>query len=289
MASAEIINHHMRRPALATSYQGGDPALLQAVLPLVDYIEITPDTIAELTDDGSHPNPNTLAELLDIGPDAELIAHGVGLSLGSYDGCSEQYLRLLDQLFARFDFAWHSEHLGYTTVDGESLGTMLALPRTNEMLDLVCERVRRIQQKYGVPFLLENVVHILPDYGGEYSDAAFLNQIAANTGCGLIVDAYNLECDAFNYGFDLDGFLQELNFANVREIHVAGGVRHRGFQLDVHSRATADATLRLANLIWAKSPNAQTVTYEFLREAIPYLGHDGISDEIGRLGQAAWA
>ena len=91
MASAEIINHHTRRPALATSYQGGDPALLEAVLPLVDFIEITPDTIAELTDDGSHPNPNTLAELLDIGPDAELIVHGVGLSIGSHDGCSEQY------------------------------------------------------------------------------------------------------------------------------------------------------------------------------------------------------
>jgi uncharacterized protein (UPF0276 family) len=284
MASAQLFQHHPRT-ALATSYQGGETALLEAMLPLVDYIEITPDTIAELTDDESHPNPNTVAELKDIGSGAQLIAHGVGLSIGSHDGYSERYLGLLDQLFSQFDIAWHSEHLAYTTVDGESLGTMLALPRTNEMLDLVSERVLRIQQRYGVPFLLENVVHILPDYDGEYSDAAFLNQLAANTGCGLILDAYNLECDAFNYGFDIQAFLRELNFGNVREIHIAGGVRHRGFQLDVHSRATADSTLQLANMVLAHAPNVRTVTYEFLREAIPYLGQSGICTELARIGK----
>jgi uncharacterized protein (UPF0276 family) len=225
-----------------------------------------------------------MAELKDIRSDAQLIAHGVGLSIGSHDGYSETYLRLLDQLFSQFDIAWHSEHLAYTTVDGESLGTMLALPRTNEMLDLLSERVRRVQERYGVPFLLENVVHILPDCDGEYSDAAFLNQLAANTGCGLILDAYNLECDAFNYGFDIQGFLHELNFENVREIHIAGGVRHRGYQLDVHSRATADSTLQLANMVLAHASNVRAVTYEFLREAVPFLGQAGICAELARIG-----
>jgi hypothetical protein len=289
MASACAIHPKPHRAALATSYQGGEPALLEAMLPLVDYIEITPDTIAESTDDGVRPNPDTLGELKDIGSDAKLIAHGVGLSIGSHDGHSERYLWLLDQIFSEFDIAWHSEHLAYTTVDGENLGTMLALPRTNEMLDLVSERIRRVQQRYAVPFLLENVVHVLPDYEGEYTDAAFLNQIAANTGCGLILDAYNLECDAFNYGFDIAGFLKELNFQNVREIHVAGGVRHRGFQLDVHSRSTADSTLQLANLVLKHAPNVQAVTYEFLREAIPFLGQAAICSELLRIGQGLHA
>ncbi len=284
MASASFVENH-QRPALATSYQGGEPALLESILPLVDYIEVTPDTIAELTDNGTHPNPNTLAELKDIGQAARLIAHGVGLSIGSHDGYSEEYLALLDQLFSQFDIAWHSEHLAYTTVDGEGLGTMLALPRTKEMLDVVCERVHRVQERYRVPFLLENVVHILPDYGGEYSDAAFLNQIAANTGCGLILDVYNLECDAFNYGFDVAAFMNELNLAHVREIHLAGGVRHRGFQLDVHSRATADSTLRLADSVCERAPHIRAVTYEFLREAIPHLGHANICAELTRIGQ----
>lgn len=284
MASVQPIHTRARRTALATSYQGGERALLEAILPRVDYIEITPDTIAEITEEGAHANPRTVAELEDFASDTQLIAHGVGLSIGSYDGYSERYLWLLDELFSKFDIAWHSEHLAYTTVDGESLGTMLALPRTEEMLDLVCERVQRIQRRYGVPFLLENVVHILPDYGGEYSDAGFLNQISANTGCGLILDVYNLECDAFNYGFDIAGFLSELNLDNVREIHVAGGVKHRGFQLDVHSRTTAESTLQLANAVLECATNVRAVTYEFLREAIPTLGHANICQELDRIG-----
>jgi hypothetical protein len=163
---------------------------------------------------------------------------------------------------------------------------MLALPRTEQMLDLISERVCRIQRRYGVPFLMENVVHILPDCTADYSDAAFLNQLAANTGCGLILDAYNLECDAFNYGFDIAEFLAELNFDHLREIHLAGGVRHRGFQLDVHSRTTADSTLQLANFVLAKAHNVCAVTYEFLREAIPNLGHTAICTELSRIGEA---
>ena len=286
MASAQFINPYHAQAALATSYEGGERALLEAILPLVNYIEITPDTIAEMTDDGARPNPNIIAELKDIGSDAQLIAHGVGLSIGSHDGYSEPYLRLLDQLFSQFDMSWHSEHLAYTSVDGESLGTMLALPRTNAVLDLVCERVRRVQARYGVPFLLENVVHLLPDYGGEYSDAAFLNQIAENTGCGLILDAYNLECDSINYGFDIHAFLEELHLKNVREIHLAGGVQHRGFQLDVHSRTTADSTLELSRMVLTQSPNVRAVTYEFLREAIPYLGQTTIRRELARIGKS---
>jgi hypothetical protein len=57
-----------------------------------------------------------------------------------------------------YDLAWHSDHLACTVVAGENVGTMFALPRTEEALDLVCERVRRMQDCYRAPFLLEAVV-----------------------------------------------------------------------------------------------------------------------------------
>ena len=81
-------------------------------------------------------------------------------------------------------------------VDGENLGTMLALPKTRQALDMICERVEMIQARYRLPFLLENIVHILPDYPGDYSEAGFLNAISEQTDCSLLLDVYNLECDA---------------------------------------------------------------------------------------------
>jgi hypothetical protein len=163
---------------------------------------------------------------------------------------------------------------------------MLALPRTQEALDLVSTRVERLQRRYNKEFLLEHVIRLLPEPEAEYSDAGFLNALVKRTGCGLIVDAYNLECDQVNYGFDVDAFLDELDMQAVREIHLAGGVQHNGFQLDIHSRQTADSTVALAARIMARASGLRLITYELLTEAIPLLGHEAICAELRRLRRA---
>ena len=195
-------------------------------------------------------------------------------------------MRLLDELFSRFSLDWHSEHLACTVVAGENVGTMLPLPRTEEALNLICERVQAIQKRYGVPFLLEHVIRLLPDMPGEFTPAGFLNAITSQTGCGLILDAYNLECDAYNQGLNITAFLDELDLAPVRELHLAGGVQHKGFYLDIHSGVTRDTTLAIGLDIIRRSPNLRVVTYELLKEAIVLLGHDGICNELVRIRQA---
>ena len=272
---------------IGVSYEGRDPDLLGQILPVVRYIEVTPETIAEIRGDEIHLSPEVLSELKDIGKDARIIVHGVGLSIGSHEGCSDTYLRLLDELLEHVDVAWHSEHLGYTKVDGEHLGIMLALPKTAAVLDMVCERVSAIQKRYKLPFLLENIVHVIPDYPGDYSDAAFLNALAARTGCGLILDIYNLECDAHNQRFDVASFLDELQLEYVRELHVACGVEDNGFLLDVHSQLTRPSTIELAKLALSEATcNAEVVVYEFMPEAVPGLGREKISQELSRLRTA---
>ena len=285
MASADPRKYAPRRLALAATYEGDDPALLERIASLVDVIEISPDAIA--TSDGKRARlrPEVLAEYASV-PQLRLVAHGVGLSIGSFDHWNESYLALLDGLFARFDLMWHSEHLAYTEVDGENLGTMLALPRTHEALDLLCERVHKIQERYRVPFLLEHVIQLLPEAPADFTPAGFLNAITARTGCGLILDVYNLECDAYNQGLDIPAFLDELDLASVRELHLAGGIQHNGFQLDIHSRLTRDSTLRLAVDIVARAAGLRVVTYEFLKEAIPSLGRDAVCAELARVREA---
>jgi uncharacterized protein len=259
------------------------------VLPLVDYLEITPDSIARAEGSGARLDPAILDELHAVAEATEFVVHGVGLSIGSASGYSEQYLDLLTEFLEHFPATWHSEHLGYTKVDGASLGTMLALPKTHEVLELLVLRVGEIQARFELPFLLENIVHLLPDYPGDYSDAAFLNELVARTGCGLLLDVYNLECDVANYGFDIDAFLDELDLEAVGELHVAGGVERDGLQVDVHSRTTEPSTLALAQRVVALTPNLGGVTYELLPEAVPVLGTEGISAELTRIRSALTA
>lgn len=210
--------------------------------------------------------------------------HGVGLSIGSHEGWSPTYLHLLEDFLEQVDVAWHSEHLGYTKVDNQHLGIMLAMPKTEEVLDMVCERVNKIQERYKLPFLLENIVHVIPDFPGDFSEAQFLNALVDRTGCGLILDAYNLECDAHNHGFDIPSFLNELELTKVRELHVACGVEHNGFLLDVHSQLTRSSTIQLAQHVVRRSEgSAKVVVYEFMPEAVPGLGRDAIAEELRRL------
>ena len=271
-------------PSLGMSWNGGDDLLLQRLLPYVDFVETTPDTIARKQHGRAVIPDATLDELRRIAATKTLLVHGVGLSIGSHDGWCEDYLALLDQLFAAVDVAWHSEHLGFTRVDGAMLGTMLVLPRADEALDLLCRRIDAIQERYPVPFLVENVVDLLPPHpASRYSQARFLNELTRRTGCGLLLDVYNLQCDAQNQRLDLDAFFDELDFRPVREVHIANGVEHEGVRLDVHSRRTDETARHLADIVLRRAANVEVVVYEFLPQAIRPLGHDALTEELALL------
>ena len=287
MSSSYLAERAKTSVAIGATYEGRDPRLLERMLPLVDYVEVTLETISEAHDGKVSLSNEIMSELRNIGKTVQIIVHGVSLSIGSHEGWNPTYLRLLEDFLEQVDVAWHSEHLGYTKVDCEHLGIMLAIPKTDEALDMVCERVSSIQERYKIPFLLENIVHVIPDFPSDYSEAGFLNALTDRTGCGLILDVYNLECDAHNHGFDIPAFLSELQFTNVRELHVACGVEHDGFLLDVHSQLPRSSTVELAQRVVRQSAgNARVVVYEFMPEAVPGLGYDAIAEELGRLGAA---
>jgi len=271
--------------SLCTTYDAHDPVLLEGVMPFVDTLEVTPDSISIHKNGQAKLHPEVIRSLQSVSGSIDIIAHGVGLSIGSFEGYSEDYLQLLEKLIDAVPVRWHSEHLGYTTVDGTALNTMLAVARTDEMLELLIPRIKNIMQRIELPFLLENIVHLLPDHEPKYTDAQFLNLLVEETGCGLILDLYNIECDAANYGFDIEGFLSELNLPAVKEIHLAGGTQHKGFQLDIHSGTIADSTMELAQRSIEQCTNLEVVTYEILPQAVANYGHCMVVEELERLSQ----
>jgi hypothetical protein len=274
--------------SLGTSYSERDPRLAQRLAPLVEFLEVTPDSIATMIDGRPVVDEDALAQLEELSESTRILAHGVGLSIGSATGWNDDYLRILDKLAAHVPLAWHSEHLGYTHVEGTPLGTMLALPRVEESLDLLCPRIETLQARYPMPFLLEHVVNLLPDFAqSDYSPAGFLNEIVRRTGCGLLLDVYNLECDAHNGHVDARAFLGELDFSAVREIHIANGVERRGLMLDVHSRTTRPETRALLDDVLPRATHAEVLVFEFLSEAVPILGPTRIAGELEQLRR--WA
>lgn len=270
-----------RSVSLAVTYDQYDPAILDVILEHADIIEIAPDSVARWVDGKPNIDPRFISQLQNLPAGKRIVVHGVGLSIGSVGGMNEAYLQLLDILYKELPLAWHSEHLAFTTVEGESLMTMVAMPRTDESLNLVCRHVAMLKERYDMPFLLENVAHVLPAFEPDYTEAAFLNTLCERSGCELILDTYNLECDMDNYNLNAESFLEELHLQHVREIHIANGPVRDGFKLDVHQYPTSERTRQFTSSILNRQGcEPEAITYEILPELLPALGKEGLEKEL---------
>lgn len=275
-----------RRIRLGATIDGNDAALIGCVVPLVDVVEITPDRWASFSRrQAPRVETPTLDVLAAIAAERTLILHGVGLSIASHDRWNDAYIGVLDQMFAHpLAIAWHSEHLSFARVDGEPLGTMVEPPWTQEALDLVAARINALQDRYGVPFLVEHVARAFREgEENEMSTADFLNRLCRKTGCGILLDVYNLECDQYNFSAEPSQLLDALDLDAVREIHVAGGVIHKGYKVDIHSRTLAPSTLALLDQVLGATRRVEAVIFEVLGEAIPSMGLDALTLELRRL------
>ncbi len=102
--------------------------------------------------------------------------------------------------------------------------------------EAVIAKVRTVQARVPVPFLLENISYLFEWPDQEMSDAQFMTLICAETGAGLLLDIENLYLNASNHGFDPHDFLDALPRGLVQEVHLAGGIA-----FDDESRRAASA------------------------------------------------
>ncbi len=280
------------------NYQPGLRAALGALGDLIDFFEISPDLLCrERMNAGERVldyHPALLDEALECASDRPIVVHGLGLSIGSAAGWNEGYLRILDELQGRQPFLWHSEHLAFmltTTADGRPLhtGVPLPLPFTDEALELLCPRAAALGSRYDAPFLLENFTYYLPDLpsDGGRDEVAFLNDLTARSGCGLLLDLYNFYCNAVNFSFDPYEALGRLRLDRVIEIHLAGGATHDGFQLDVHSKTTPEPVWELLEWVAPRAPHLAGIVYEVMEQALALVGVDGIRSQLSR-ARAVW-
>jgi len=264
---------------------------------LIAFVEITPETICRQRGIGKSVELEIVPELLvnaqQTCADLPVVIHGVELSIGSAHGLNGAYLNMLDSLQKEWSFGWHSEHLGFQTIAGDDdatleIGVPLPMPATAEAVELVASRSASIQQRYSVPFLLENPAHYFrdlptdPEIGNE---AGFLESVTKNSGCYLLLDLHNLYCNAVNLHFDAQEMINRLPLDRVIEIHVAGGSWRDGFWMDAHDGRVPEPVWKLLEYVLPLAPNVAGVVFELLEEHAVRLGPTAIEDELRRAWQ----
>jgi hypothetical protein len=267
-----------KHPAVGIGYRRHIDEWTRANLEHFDVLEITLDHCMT-------GNEASRAAIFDLVGQIPLTAHGIGLSIGTDAPLDLAYVDEIATIVDRLKAPAYSEHLAFTRVPGRDLGNLLPLPKTTDVAESVIAKVRTVQSRISVPFLLENITYIFDWPDSELSDAEFLSLICGETGAGILLDVENLYLNACNHGFDPYTFLDSLPTDAVKEVHVAGGVTLQESFLpqpllqDTHSHPVPEAALDLLDYALARqAPSAIVLERDDRLEAF-----DEILDDVARL------
>jgi uncharacterized protein (UPF0276 family) len=170
--------------------------------------------------------------------------HGVGLSLGSSDPLDQKHLALLGRAVQRFQPQLISEHLSWSSVNGRFANDLLPLPYTEEALRHVSLRIGQVQDALGRQILIENVASYLTYRCSTIPEWEFMAAVAAESGCGILLDLNNIFVAAHNHGFSCDEYLEGIPTDVVREFHLAGHTRldveGQTLLIDTHGSCVCD-------------------------------------------------
>jgi uncharacterized protein (UPF0276 family) len=183
---------------------------------------------------------------------APVALHGVSMNLGSVDPLDEGYLAELAELARRCDAAWISDHLCWTGVDGHQLHDLLPLPRTEEAVAHVAERIERAQGRLGRRIAIENVSTYASFAADALPEVDFLVAVAEAADCGILLDVNNVTVSAHNHGFDAGAYLDAVPAERIFEVHLAGHRESGALRIDTHDRPVCDEVWRLYEQLIAR-------------------------------------
>lgn len=257
--------------------------------PGVGFIEVHPENYF-----GGGRHRHYLGKARELYP---LSLHAVGLSLGSDQPVDKDHLRRFKEIIDIFEPFQVSDHVSWSASGNAHLHDLLPLPYTEETLKRLCDNIGRTQDYFGREILIENPSSYLSFAGDAMSEWAFMNEAARRTGCFVLLDVNNIYVQAFNHGIDTREYIDRIDAAKVREIHLAGHTE-RAFDdgkllVDTHNRPVRDDVWNLYEYAVARlGPVPTLIEWDGDIPELPVLVAESdkaqaVIDAAGKLAHAA--
>ena len=210
-----------------------------------------------------------------------LSLHCVGMSLGGVDPLDLDYLDTVRRMLREFGAAQVSDHLCFTRYGQHHFNDLLPIPFTSESLAHVSLRIEQVQDYLGTPILVENVSTYLQFTDSEMTEAEFMTELVARTGCGILLDINNAYVNEFNHGYPAKAFIDSIPIDYVGEVHLAGYEDKSDYLIDAHNNRVSDPVWQLFDH-YLQSGHRAPVLIEWDND-IPEL--DILLDEMSRAQQ----
>jgi len=150
----------------------------------------------------------------------DMICHGLSLSIGSPSPLDEAFLHRLKRFLDEHNIKIYSEHLSYCSDDGH-LYDLLPIPFTEEAVNYVANRIKRVQEILECPVAMENVSYYAAP-GQEMPEIEFLNAVLEESDCKMLLDVNNIYVNSINHKYNASEFLSSINGDRIEYIHIAG-------------------------------------------------------------------
>ncbi len=164
--------------------------------------------------------------------------HGVAMDIGGFSPLRRDYLKKLRDLLNALDPAFVSDHLCWTSSSrGLTSHDLLPLVYTPAEMRRIAGRIQEVQDFLGRAIHLENpsaYVKVVAETAVD--EAEFLAELAARTGCGILLDVNNLYVNQRNLGIDPIRWLQRFRKEQICYVHVAGHTESDGVLIDTHDK-----------------------------------------------------
>jgi len=198
-----------------------------------------------------------------IRQDHPISFHGVGMSIGSVDQLDESHTKRLKQLIDYYQPGQVSEHLSWSSVNGQFFNDLLPIPYTEEALDHATDKVDQIQNELGQQIIIENASTYLEFEQSSIPEWDFTNELAKRTDCGLLLDVNNVYVNACNHDFSARKYLAEVEPKYVMEIHLAGhtvkSVEETQIRIDTHNQLICEEVWDLYQFAISRLGNIPTL------------------------------
>jgi uncharacterized protein (UPF0276 family) len=179
------------------------------------------------------------------------VTHGLSLSIGSPAPLDEDFVRRMKSFLDLHGIRDYSEHLTYCSDNGH-LYDLMPIPFTEEAVDYVAARVRRVQDILERRIALENASYYAAP-GQQMSELEFIRAVLERADCDLLLDVNNIYVNSINHRYDPVKFLESLPGERVRYIHVAGHYEEaEDLRVDTHGADVIDPVWSLLQRAYAK-------------------------------------
>lgn len=206
------------------------------------------------------------------------VCHGLSLSIGGQAPLDTAFLGEVKQFMRRHNVALYSEHLSYCSDDGH-LYDLMPIPFTDEAVEYVAERIRRVQDFLGERIAVENTSAYLA-MEPEMDEATFVGRVLDEADCLLLLDVNNIYVNANNFGFDPLHYLDSIPAERIAYLHVAGHSReNRRLIVDTHGAAVAEPVWDLLDAAYARFGALPTV----LERDFNFPAFDELRGELRRI------